>query len=78
MLFKSPRRITKLISRSKSTYSDWPFLKDEHKMVLEMCKNFADTELIPIAGELDKNHTFPKAQIKKLGGLIPHLELFLI
>lgn len=57
------------VRRNKSTYIDWPLLKDEHKMVADMCRNFSDTELIPIAGDLDKNHTFPKAQITKLGEL---------
>ena len=34
-----------------------------------MCRNFANTELIPIAGDLDKHHKYPTAQISKLGEL---------
>ena len=50
-------------------YSDWPFLTQDHKMISETCRNFAETELIPIAGILDKEHRFPAEQVKKLGEL---------
>ncbi|XP_064615183.1 short-chain specific acyl-CoA dehydrogenase, mitochondrial-like [Liolophura sinensis] len=38
-------------------------------MLQKTCRDFADNELIPIAGQLDKNHTYPKEQVKKLGEL---------
>jgi alkylation response protein AidB-like acyl-CoA dehydrogenase len=59
-------------SGSRRNYSDWPYLRDEHKMVLQMCRDFADTELIPIAGKLDKEHRFPKEQVQRLGELGIH------
>jgi len=31
-------------------YTNWPFLKEEHVMIAETARNFADTELAPIAG----------------------------
>lgn len=34
-------------------------------MLREMCRNFADNELAPHAGEWDKNHTFPAEQVRK-------------
>ena len=57
-------------SRSvQRTYLDWPLLKEEHVMIGQTCRNFADTELKPIAGKIDKEHWFPEPQIKKLGEL---------
>jgi hypothetical protein len=41
-------KVLRAQSRSVSTYSD---LSDEHKMMYEMSRNFAETELMPIAGE---------------------------
>ena len=38
-------------------------------MIGDMCRNFADTELKPIAGILDKEHRYPKEQVEKLGEL---------
>jgi butyryl-CoA dehydrogenase len=35
-------------------------------MVYNMCRNFADTELSPIAGQLDAKHQFPEEQVNKL------------
>lgn len=61
--------LKKIVSRSAGTYTSWPLLKEEHVMISEMCKNFADTELIPIASKIDKEHYFPVDQIKKLGEL---------
>lgn len=50
-------------------YTEWPFLKEEHVMISDMAKNFAQTELAPIAHKTDKEHLFPAAAIKKLGEL---------
>jgi butyryl-CoA dehydrogenase len=38
-------------------------------MIQEMCRNFAATELQPIAAAIDKEHRYPAEQIKKLGEL---------
>jgi alkylation response protein AidB-like acyl-CoA dehydrogenase len=35
-------------------------------MVYEMCRNFADSELAPNAGDWDKKHEFPREAITKL------------
>jgi len=42
-------------------------LPDTHKMLQKTCRDFADKELIPVAAKFDKEHLFPKEQIKKLG-----------
>lgn len=33
-------------------------------MLRDMCRNFADNELAPHAGEWDKNHTFPAEPVR--------------
>ncbi|OPL33262.1 short-chain mitochondrial acyl-specific, partial [Mytilus galloprovincialis] len=44
-------------------------LSETHQMLQKTCRDFADNELVPIAGKLDKDHQFPLEQIKKLGEL---------
>ncbi len=70
-LVKGVRAVTKCVPRANASrsYTDWPYLKEEHVMIAQMCRNFAETELKPIAGKLDKEHLFPAEQIKKLGEL---------
>ncbi|CAN0335265.1 unnamed protein product, partial [Hapterophycus canaliculatus] len=51
-------------------YLTWSSLPEEHTMLRDMCRSFADNELAPNAGEWDKNHTFPKEQqVAQLGEL---------
>nr|CAI5824235.1 unnamed protein product [Callosobruchus analis] len=38
-------------------------------MLQQMCKDFAETELKPVAAQLDREHRFPAEQIKKMGEL---------
>ena len=51
------------------SYTNLAMLSDEHKMMRETCRDFANNELIPIAGETDKEHKFPAAAIKGMGEL---------
>lgn len=51
---------------SSAPYTTHSQLPDEHRMVYEMCRNFADAELAPHAGEWDKKHEFPKEAVSKL------------
>ncbi len=44
-------------------------LTEEHKMIQQAARDFAQTELLPGVIERDENQTFPKEQIKKLGEL---------
>lgn len=65
-------RASQLSSPLKSgtrMYTEWPILKEEHVMISDMAKNFAETELAPIARKTDKEHLFPTDAIKKLGEL---------
>ncbi len=38
----------------------------EHKLILDSARHFAETELAPIAAEIDKNATLPLAVIEKM------------
>ena len=60
-------RVTRQCLRNKKSYSDWPFLKEEHLMISSTCRQFAESELAPIAAALDREHRYPKEQVKKLG-----------
>ena len=44
-------------------------LSEEHKMIRDAARDFAQTELLPGVIERDENQTFPTDQIKKLGEL---------
>jgi alkylation response protein AidB-like acyl-CoA dehydrogenase len=44
-------------------------LTEEHKMIRDAARDFAQTELLPGVIERDENQTFPSEQIKKLGEL---------
>jgi alkylation response protein AidB-like acyl-CoA dehydrogenase len=52
-----------LASRLYTTHSQLP---EEHRMVYEMCRKFADEELAPKAGEWDKKHEFPTDAVTQL------------
>jgi len=49
--------------------SSLAMLSDTHEMLRQTCRDFADRELAPIAGALDKEHRFPKQQVAALGEL---------
>ncbi|KAH9382919.1 hypothetical protein HPB48_023549 [Haemaphysalis longicornis] len=42
-------------------------LSETHEMLRKTCREFAEKELKPIAGILDKEHRYPGEQIRKLG-----------
>ncbi|KAJ8678508.1 hypothetical protein QAD02_014295 [Eretmocerus hayati] len=44
-------------------------LSETHQMLHKTCRDFAEAELKPIAAKIDREHLFPKAQIKKMGEL---------
>ena len=44
-------------------------LTEEHKMIRDAARDFAQTELLSGVIERDENQTFPTEQIKKLGEL---------
>jgi alkylation response protein AidB-like acyl-CoA dehydrogenase len=44
-------------------------LSDEHKMIRDAARDFAQKEIAPNAAEFDESGEFPHATIKKMGGL---------
>jgi butyryl-CoA dehydrogenase len=41
-------------------------LDETHQMLRQTCRDFANKELAPVAGELDREHRYPKEQVQKL------------
>ena len=52
-----------LSSNNKRQYTTHSQLPEEHQMIYEMCRNFANEELAPNAGEWDQKHAFPTEAI---------------
>lgn len=44
-------------------------LSETHQMLQKTCRDFADNELIPNAGRIDREHMFPDAQVLEMGKL---------
>ncbi|XP_073994272.1 activator-recruited cofactor subunit 42 isoform X1 [Rhodnius prolixus] len=44
-------------------------LSDTHQMLKKTCRDFAEAELKPNASKFDREHLYPKEQIKKMGEL---------
>ena len=44
-------------------------LSDEHKMILDAARDFAEKEIAPIAAEFDESGDFPKETMKKMGAM---------
>ena len=44
-------------------------LAEEHKLVQEMMRDFANNEIIPVGKTLEEQHEFPKDLVSKLAGL---------
>jgi len=44
-------------------------LSDEHKMIRDAARDFAQKEIVPIAAEFDESGEFPHATIQKMGGM---------
>uniref|UniRef100_A0A8C6Z1S0 Short-chain specific acyl-CoA dehydrogenase, mitochondrial n=2 Tax=Nothoprocta TaxID=8806 RepID=A0A8C6Z1S0_NOTPE len=44
-------------------------LPETHRLLRQTCRHFAERELAPAAAQLDREHRFPAAQVKKMGEL---------
>eukprot|EP00039_Didymoeca_costata_P020163 m.340287 g.340287 ORF g.340287 m.340287 type:complete len:409 (+) comp19222_c0_seq1:147-1373(+) len=44
-------------------------IPEEHKMLQETCRAFADEQLVPHAGQWDRDHSFPTEAVKQLSDL---------
>lgn len=47
------------LSVARRTYLNWPYLKEEHIMIAQTCRDFAEKEVAPVAYKHDKEHSFP-------------------
>ena len=66
---KNAAWLTRGCSNSRRQYTNLALLSDEHRMMRETCRDFANNELVPIAGVTDKEHKFPSEAIKGMGDL---------
>jgi len=62
---------TRQLSTAYSDDDEGPisYMSDTHDMLRQTCRDFADAQLKPIAGELDREHRFPAEQIAAMGEL---------
>ncbi|KAK6192418.1 hypothetical protein SNE40_003887 [Patella caerulea] len=60
------QRSTKIGCRHVCSSADLP---ETHQLLKETCAGFANNELIPTAGQNDKDHRYPVEHVKKLGEL---------
>ncbi|XP_033502020.1 short-chain specific acyl-CoA dehydrogenase, mitochondrial [Epinephelus lanceolatus] len=67
-LFKARRALGLCLTGCRSL-TQLAELPDTHQLLRQTCRDFADRELIPIAGKLDKEHAYPAKQIEELGAL---------
>ncbi len=49
--------------------NDLPYFSEEHHQVREMVRDFAESEIRPVARDLDKDCRFPWENVKKMGEL---------
>lgn len=59
-------RFPSFTNRKYTTHSQLP---EEHQMIHEMCRKFADEELAPNAGHWDQKHEFPTNAVNQLSDL---------
>ena len=62
-LVTSPKWMSSL---SAATFTELP---ETHQMLRDTCRQFAEGELWPIAGKIDKTCEYPREQIEKMGEL---------
>lgn len=61
-------RFSSLTKRSISSVQSIQFT-EQHEMIKNTCREFADKELAPAAAHIDKTHTYPTELVKKMGDL---------
>ncbi|XP_068430340.1 short-chain specific acyl-CoA dehydrogenase, mitochondrial [Clinocottus analis] len=67
-LFTARRALGSCLS-ARRRLSSLAELPETHQLLRDTCRDFADRELIPIAGQLDKEHKYPAEQIRALGSM---------
>ncbi|XP_077944741.1 short-chain specific acyl-CoA dehydrogenase, mitochondrial [Gasterosteus aculeatus] len=67
-LFRAKRAVGFCLSAHRS-FSQLAELPETHQLLRQTCRDYADRELSPIAGRLDREHTYPAKQIQELGAM---------
>ncbi|KAM8828266.1 short-chain specific acyl-CoA dehydrogenase, mitochondrial [Spinachia spinachia] len=67
-LCRAKRAVGFCLSAHRS-FSQLAELPETHQLLRQTCRDYADRELSPIAGRLDKEHTYPTKQIQELGAM---------
>ncbi|XP_037341386.1 short-chain specific acyl-CoA dehydrogenase, mitochondrial [Pungitius pungitius] len=67
-LCRAKRAVGFCLSAHRS-FSQLAELPETHQLLRQTCRDYADRELSPIAGRLDKEHTYPSKQIQELGAM---------
>ena len=57
------------LCRQMSSAHSFTELPETHQMLKDTCRQFAEGELWPIAGKIDKTGEFPEDVVKKMGDL---------
>lgn len=68
MLLSGRRAAARLLPGSRGMLT-WGTLPEEVTMVRDMARQFAETELFPVAGHTDQTHTYPAKQVAQLADL---------
>lgn len=61
-------RVPLIVNQTRNV-SVIPDLPESHEMLRKMCRDFAEGELKPVAAKTDKEHLYPKDNVKKMGEL---------
>ncbi|XP_056288951.1 short-chain specific acyl-CoA dehydrogenase, mitochondrial isoform X2 [Pseudoliparis swirei] len=67
-LFSARRGLAVCLS-GRRRLSQLAELPETHQLLRQTCRDFADRELVPIAGRLDKDHAYPAQQVRALGAM---------
>nr|XP_055063641.1 short-chain specific acyl-CoA dehydrogenase, mitochondrial [Misgurnus anguillicaudatus] len=68
-LFKARRALGVAVGHGIRSLTQLAELPELHQMMRQTCRDYAQKELAPIAGQLDKDHKYPAKQIRELGAL---------
>ncbi|XP_066507203.1 short-chain specific acyl-CoA dehydrogenase, mitochondrial [Hoplias malabaricus] len=68
-LFKARKALSMAVSCGTRSLTQLAELPELHQMLRQTCRDYAEKELAPIAGQLDKNHMFPAKQVQELGAM---------
>ena len=63
---RTSRQIPRLNVKNVRALSFMSGLPETHEMLRQTCRDFADNELWPIAGKLDRESLYPREQVSSI------------